>query len=35
MKIVAKRQAIFSLSYKKYMKVFNSIPLKKLNEYVI
>ena len=35
MKIVAKRQAIFSLSYKEYMKVFNSFPLKKLNEYVI
>ena len=35
MKIVAKRQAIFSHSYKEYMKVFNSFPLKKLNEYVI
>ena len=35
MKIVAKRYAIFSLSYKEHMEVFNPFPLKKLNEYVI
>ena len=35
MKIVAKRKAIFSLSYKEHVKVFNPFPSKKLNEYVI
>ena len=35
MKFVAKRLAIFSLSYKEHVKVFNPFPLKKLNEYVI
>ena len=34
-KFVAKRLAIFSLSYKENVKVFNPFPLKKLNEYVI
>ena len=35
MKFVAKRLAIFSLSYNEHVKVFNPFPLKKLNEYVI
>ena len=35
MKFVAKRLAIFSLSYKEHVKVFNPFTLKKLNEYVI
>ena len=35
MKFVAKRLAIFSLSYKEHVKVFNLFPLIKLNEYVI
>ena len=34
-KFVAKRLAIFSLSYKEHVKVFNPFPLKKRNEYVI
>ena len=34
MKVVAKRLAIFSLSNKEHVKVFNPFPLKKLNEYV-
>ena len=35
LKFVSKRLAIFSLSYKEHVKVFNPFPLKKLNEYVI
>ena len=35
MKFVAKCLAIFSLSYKEHVKVFDPFPLKKLKEYVI
>ena len=35
MKFVAKRLAIFILSYKEHVNDFNPFPLKKLNEYVI
>ena len=34
MEFVAKRLAIFSLSYKEHVNVFNPFPLKKLNEYM-
>ena len=35
MKFVAKRLAIFSLSYREHVKVFNPFPLKTLNDHSI